>query len=103
MEEAGWEGASREGVKEERNGGRTTGRTGCAHENNGRLFLVPGWGGSVDTGDTSEWDPGGKIRSLLYVVLNLRCLSETRRRSHKAAGWAAGRAGRKEAGTLPGR
>lgn len=90
-------------MKEERNRGRATGRTGCSNEDSGRLFLAPGWGGSVDTGDTFEGDLGGKIRSLLYGVLNLRCLRETRRRSHEAAGWAAGRAGREEAGTGHGR
>lgn len=78
------------------------GRTGWSDEDTGRLFLGPGWGDSVNTCDTSEGDLGGKIKSLLFGVLNLRCLRETRRRSHEAAGWAAGRTGREEAGTRRG-
>lgn len=34
--------------------GEAAKRTGCSDEDSGRLFLEPGWGGSVETGDTSE-------------------------------------------------
>lgn len=52
-------------------GGLRTRSTGYTGKDSERLSLAPGWGGWVDSGESSEGDSGGKMGSLLYGVLSL--------------------------------
>lgn len=102
MEEARWEGASRAGVEEGTNMGalgqgeqdvqvRTVGSYPCPLAGVAGLIVV-----------TPLRGPRREGEGFTLWCAELGCLREASR-SHEAAGWAAGRAGREEAGAGHGR